>query len=330
MNFAGKSAFVTGGCGFIGSHLVESLVKAGAKTKALAFYDARGSFGWLDSLPPEIKKEVEIIAGDIRDGDMMTRAASSGDIIFHLAALIGIPYSYHSPRSYVDTNITGTLNMLEAARNKKASRILVTSTSEVYGTALRVPIDEGHPLQGQSPYSASKIGAEKMAESYYKSFELPVVVVRPFNTYGPRQSARAVIPTVLSQMLKGRTVISLGDADTTRDFNFVADTVEGMMRLADCDAASGTAVNIGTGVDFPIRDVVEKAANALGVKVEIKTDKKRLRPAASEVRRLQADNSLLKKLTGWTPPPRLDEGLSITAEWLKPGIDGFDPDRYYV
>jgi nucleoside-diphosphate-sugar epimerase len=253
-----------------------------------------------------------------------------GDVVFHLAALIGIPYSYAAPRSYVETNINGTMNLLEAARRREAARLLVVSTSEVYGTAQFVPITEEHPLQGQSPYSASKIGAEKLAESYAKSFELPVTVVRPFNTFGPRQSPRAVIATILMQLMHGVKELMLGDPSTTRDFNYVADTAEGMIRLAACPDACGRAVNIGTGTEVSIQQVVEQAQAVTGCSVAIRQDPARIRPVASEVRRLCADNQLLKELTGWTPPSRLEEGLRYTAEWMKEQAGRYDPQRYYI
>ncbi|HBA84124.1 MAG TPA: NAD-dependent dehydratase [Verrucomicrobia bacterium] len=329
MNWNGKKAVVTGACGFIGSHLAEALVRRGAHATALVFYNAAGSNGWMDAVPPDVRKDIELVAGDIRDADFMRRLIGPGDTVFHLAALIGIPYSYTSPRSYVDTNITGTLNILEAARQAGA-RVINTSTSEVYGTALHVPIDEAHPLQAQSPYSATKIAAEKLAESYFKSFELPVTTVRPFNTFGPRQSPRAVIPTILLQLIAGQDEISLGDPGTTRDFNFVADTVEGLIRVAECDRTVGVTVNIGTGSDISVEQVVALAGKLLGRQPTIRMDARRLRPAASEVRRLQAGNELLKSLIGWTPPARVEEGLRITADWLQKEAGRYDSARYYI
>lgn len=330
MSLRGQSVVVTGACGFIGSHLVEALVRRGARVKALTFYNARGSNGWMDDVAGEVRKETQIVAGDIRDAGMMRNLIAKDDTVFHLAALIGIPYSYQAPASYVETNVAGTLNILEACRGNGAARLLVTSTSEVYGTALRVPIDEGHPLQAQSPYSATKIAAEKLAESYHKSFETPLVIVRPFNTFGPRQSARAVIPTILMQLLQGRQELRLGDTATSRDFNYVTDTVEGMIRLAECDAAVGRTVNIGTGRDFTIADVAAMAQNIAGIKVIIRQESNRTRPAASEVRRLCCDSSLLKSLTGWAPPVRVEEGLKLMADWMKKEMEFYDPQRYYV
>jgi NAD dependent epimerase/dehydratase len=330
MNWTGIPALVTGACGFIGSRLVETLVARGARVTALALYDARGSRGWLDDLPAGIRREMAIVSGDVRDAEQMRRLAPAGGVIFHLAALIGIPYSYDAPRSYVDTNVTGTLNLLEAARAAPARRILVISTSEVYGTALRVPIDEDHPLQAQSPYAASKIAAEKLAESYWRSFDLPATVVRPFNTFGPRQSLRAVIPTILLQLLRGCDRLALGDPETRRDFTFVEDTAEGLVRLAECDAALGQVVNIGTGRDVSIREVAEQAQTLTGRQVPLETRTERLRPPASEVRRLQADASRLRALTGWSPQTPLAHGLARTIEWLTPRLDRYDPERYYV
>ncbi len=328
MTWQGHQTVVTGGCGFIGSHLVERLVARGAEVTALAFYDPRGSNGWLDDLEPDVASQVRIVSGDIRDADQMRRLVPPGATVFHLAALIGIPYSYEAPRSYVDTNVVGTLNLLEASR--EARRLLVVSTSEVYGSALRVPIDEDHPLQGQSPYSASKIGAEKLAESYYRSFGVPVTVVRPFNTYGPRQSARAVIPTVLMQAAAGRDTIALGDPTTTRDFNFVADTAEAMIRLTECQAAEGMVVNSGTGREVTIGQIVEYAGQLVGRQVRIAREPRRLRPSKSEVRRLCADNYRLRNLTGWIPETELSEGLSQTFAWFKDNISSLDVDRYYL
>lgn len=330
MKWSGQKVFVTGACGFIGSHLVESLVRRGASVQALTIYNARGSHGWMEDIDPEVLKEVELISGDVRDAEHMRRIMQPDSVVFHLAALIGIPYSYVAPRSYHDTNITGTLNMLEAARDKGVQRLLVTSTSEVYGTALTVPISEEHPLQGQSPYSASKIAADKLAESYALSFELPVVTMRPFNTFGPRQSARAVIPTIVMQLLNGANQIKLGDPTTTRDFTFVEDTAEGMIRLAECERALGEVVNIGTGIDIPIEDTAKLAMKAVGHEVEIVCDEQRIRPAASEVRRLQADASRLDAWTGWKPPMRLEEGVQRLAEWMKPRLQHYDANRYYV
>lgn len=330
MNWTAQTAVVTGACGFIGSHLVEELARRGANVKALAFYNPRGSLGWIEDLADDVRENVEVISGDVRDGDQMRTLVESGSTVFHLAALIGIPYSYVSPRSYVDTNVTGTLNLLEAARANGVRRLLVTSTSEVYGTALQVPIPESHPLQGQSPYSASKIGADKLAESYALSFDMPVTTMRPFNTFGPRQSARAVIPTIVMQLLNGADKLKLGDPSTTRDFTYVKDTVEGMIRLAECDAAVGQTVNIGTGTDISIEDTARLAMNVTGQQAEIVSDAQRIRPENSEVRRLQADASLLEKLTGWKPQMRVEYGIGQVAEWMQTRMGEYDADRYYI
>ena len=329
-SWRGRHAVVTGACGFIGSHLTEELLRLGADVTALAFYDARGSVGWLNDIDPALRKKVRIISGDIRDSEQMLSLVTKNSVVFHLAALIGIPYSYVAPRSYVETNVTGTLNILEASRRNKAQKILVISTSETYGSAIRVPINEQHPLQAQSPYAASKIAAEKLAESYYRSFDLPVTVIRPFNTYGPRQSARAVIPTILTQVLNGKKEIVLGTASTTRDFNFVKDTVTGMIKLAECSEAIGKTVNIGTGSEISIKETAERIARITGKKITIRSDRMRVRPGASEVLRLCADNSLLKSLTGWAPKPRIEEGLRITAKWFKSRAGDYDTERYYV
>jgi NAD dependent epimerase/dehydratase len=330
MTWRGQAVLVTGACGFIGSHLVEALVRRGANVRGLALYNPRGTYGWMEELAPEIKSSVEMVLGDVRDGDAMRRFMEPEAYVFHLAALIGIPYSYQSPRSYVDTNLVGTLNMLEAARDLGVKRLLITSTSEVYGTALTVPIDENHPLQGQSPYSASKIGADKLAESYHLSFGVPVTTMRPFNTFGPRQSARAVIPTIVMQLLNGGEQLRLGDPTTTRDFTFVEDTAEGMIRLAESDMTIGRAVNIGTGRDISIAETAALAMKVTGRQAEIVADVQRLRPENSEVRRLQADASLMKALTGWVPPWRVEEGIEKVAEWMKPRLALYESDRYYT
>lgn len=329
MNWSNTQVVVTGAGGFIGSHLIERLTELGARVKALSLYNAQGSQEWLDDISPQARASLRIVAGDVRDTECMRTLIEKDDVVFHLAALIGIPYSYQAVRSYMDTNAGGTLNVLEASR-RGARRVLVVSTSEVYGSARHIPIAEDHPLQAQSPYAASKIAAEKLAESYGLSFALPVTVVRPFNTYGPRQSARAVIPTILMQALTGKQDILLGEPSTTRDFNFVTDTVEGMIKLAECEQAVGRVVNIGSGSEVTISRVVELVAAITGRTITIRTDPARLRPETSEVRRLCADPALLKTLTGWAPPNRLQEGLQRTAEWMQRRIDCYQADRYYV
>ena len=315
MNWTGKKVLVTGGGGFIGSHLVEKLISLGATTRALVQYNSRGSWGWLDQSP--LAKQAEVVAGDICDADSVSGATQGVEIVFHLAALIAIPYSYTAPESYVRTNVLGTLNALQAARRLGVARFLHTSTSEVYGTAREVPIKETHPLQGQSPYSASKIGADKIAESFHCSFGLPLVTVRPFNTFGPRQSARAVIPTIISQLLDGAGVVKLGSLHPTRDLNFVANTVEGYIAAATHDAAIGETFNLGSNREITIGDLAQLLIQSVGTDARIETDSQRIRPAASEVERLLADNAKAKSLLGWEPRVTLEDGLLRTIEWLR-------------
>lgn len=310
-----KMALVTGADGFIGSHLVEQLVKAGFGVRALVQYNSFSSWGWLDDSP--VRKEIEVVLGDVRDPSQMRKIASGVDTIFHLAALIAIPYSYQAPSSYVDTNVQGTLNVMQAALEANVRRVIHTSTSEVYGTARYVPINEEHPLQAQSPYSATKIAADALAFSYYSSFELPVTIARPFNTYGPRQSARAVIPTVITQLLTGIKKLKLGSLHPTRDFNYVLDTCKGFMALADCNDAVGKTINIGSGSEISIGDTVKLIARIMDLGVEIECDNQRLRPAASEVERLSCDNTKIHALTGFDPAYSLEEGLKQTIEWLR-------------
>lgn len=305
---------VTGAGGFIGSHLAERLVEEGASVRAFVHYNGAGRRGWLDSSPHA--DAMEFVAGDVADQESVWAAVSGCDTVFHLAALIAIPYSYVAPRSYVRTNVEGTLNVMEACRRLDVGRVVHTSTSEVYGTALHVPIDEEHPLQGQSPYSASKIGADKVAESYHLSFGLPVVTVRPFNTYGPRQSARAVIPTIISQCLAGQTV-KLGNLDPTRDLNFVTDTASGFLAAASADNASGQTFNIGTGREISIGDLARLIGEIAGRPVDITTDAQRVRRTGSEVERLLADTTKSKRELGWSSQVTLEEGLARTIEWLR-------------
>lgn len=310
-----KTILVTGADGFIGSHLAELLVNAGYKVRALCQYNSFSSRGWLDGSP--LAKEMEIVLGDVRDPGQMRTIARGVDTIYHLAALIAIPYSYQAPTSYVDTNVQGTLNVLQAALDQGVSRVIQTSTSEVYGTARYVPIDEKHPLQAQSPYSATKIGADALAFSFFSSFDLPVVIARPFNTYGPRQSARAVIPTVITQLIAGSRKIRLGNLTPTRDFNYVLDTCEGFLALARCDAALGRTVNIGSGTEISIDDTVKLIAKLLSVDIEIECDEVRLRPDNSEVERLCCDNTLIASLTGFRSRHSLEQGLSETIAWMR-------------
>lgn len=312
---AGNSVVVTGADGFIGSHLAEVLVQEGCKVRALCQYNSFSGWGWLDHSP--YRDEMEIVMGDVRDPVQMRTLARGVDTIFHLAALIAIPYSYQAPTSYVDTNVMGTLNVLQAALDEGVGRVIQTSTSEVYGTARYVPIDEKHPVQAQSPYSATKIGADALAFSYFSSFNLPVVIARPFNTYGPRQSARAVIPTAITQLLSGRKRVRLGKLTPTRDFNFVLDTCAGFLALAQCDAAIGKTVNIGSGREISVGETVSLVARLMQLEVEIECDEQRLRPDNSEVERLLCDNTLIRALTGFVPRHSLEEGLNATIAWLR-------------
>jgi NAD dependent epimerase/dehydratase len=317
MELKSKKVLVTGADGFIGSHLVEALMSEGCQVKAFVYYNSFNSWGWLDTFPQKKLGQIEVFAGDIRDPNGVRAAVKDVEIVFHLAALIGIPFSYHSPDSYVDTNVKGTLNVLQAARDWETERVIVTSTSEVYGTAQYVPIDEKHPLQGQSPYSASKIGADKIAESFFRSFGTPVITARPFNTYGPRQSARAVIPTIISQLTAGQREVRLGSLQPTRDFTYVSDVCGGFVALAHCDEAVGLEVNIGSGQEITIHDLAESVIERVSPEVKLVTEAQRIRPALSEVERLVCDNTLMTSLTGWRPEISLSEGLTKTIEWFK-------------
>lgn len=327
MNWKGKSVLVTGAGGFIGSHLTELLVEQGAKTRALVHYNALGSWGWLDQSP--LVNDIEVLAGDICDPDILRQAMQKTDVVFHLAALIAIPYSYQAPASFVHTNIEGTLNVLQTARQLEVGRVVHTSTSEVYGTARYVPIDEAHPLQGQSPYSASKIGADKMAEAFYLSFGLPVVTVRPFNAFGPRQSARAVIPTIITQCLAGDK-ISLGKLSPRRDLNFVRNVAQGFALAASTPAAVGKTINLGSGRDISIGELAQLIARLMGKEIEIQSQAERFRPEKSEVERLLASNSYATQLLGWKPEITLEEGLVKTIEWIKDNLDRYRVSKYVV
>lgn len=319
---------VTGADGFIGSHLTEELVKKGYQVKAFVYYNSFNNWGWLDILPKEIMKNVEIFQGDIRDPNGVEEAVKGMDAVFHLAALIAIPFSYHSPDTYVDTNIKGTLNVLQAARKHHTKRVLVTSTSEVYGTAQYVPIDEKHPYQGQSPYSATKIGADRLTESFYRSFQLPVTIVRPFNTYGPRQSARAVIPTIITQLLAGKTEIKLGSLTPTRDFNYVKDTVNGFISIHESDKTVGEEINIATQKEISIGQLAGELIRQINPKAKIICDEQRLRPEKSEVNRLLGCNKKIMRLTDWKPQYSLEEGLGETIDFLKNHLDEYKVDLY--
>jgi len=320
MNLKDKKILVTGAEGFIGSHLVETLVKRGHKVKAFVLYNSFGSWGWLDTLDEEIRNNVEVFTGDVRDPYGVKEAMKDCQVVLHLAALIAIPYSYHSPATYVDTNITGTLNIVQAARELGVEKVIHTSTSEVYGTALFVPITEDHPLQGQSPYSASKIGADQIALSFYRSFDTPVAILRPFNTYGPRQSARAVIPTIITQIANGAEVVKLGALSPTRDFSFVLDTVEGFIKAAESEETLGEVTNVGSSFEISIGDTANLIKDVMGSNVEIVCDNERMRPDKSEVNRLFASNELAKTRMGWTPEYGGEEGfrrgLAETIDWF--------------
>lgn len=323
-----KNILVTGAAGFIGSHLTELLVKEGYNIKAFVRYNSKNNWGWLENSP--VKKEINVVTGDIRDLDSVSDALSGCDTVFHLAALIGIPYSYVSPLAYIRTNIEGTYNVLQAARMMDIENILVTSTSETYGTAQYVPIDENHPMVGQSPYSASKIAADQMAISYFRSFNLPVKIVRPFNTYGPRQSARAIIPTVISQILSGKTNLNLGNLTPTRDLTLVTDTARGFLAIAKEESFVGEITNIGSGFEVSIGELVNSIAEILGAEIKIETDTQRVRPQKSEVERLFCNNSKLVQRTGWSPQHDLQSGLAITIDWFRKNFNLYKSDIYNV
>ncbi len=323
-----SKVLVTGAGGFIGSHLTELLVKKGFDVKAFVRYNGKNDWGWLET--SDVRNNIEVISGDIRDYDSVHSAMKGCESVFHLAALIGIPYSYVSPLAYIRTNIEGTYNILEAGRQLGLEQILVTSTSETYGTAQYVPIDEKHPSVGQSPYSATKIGADQLADSYFRSFNTPVKIVRPFNTYGPRQSARAIIPTVITQMLSGKTELNLGNLDPTRDLTFVKDTAKGFLAIYNSDKCFGQSTNIGMNEEISVRDLIKLISEIIGNEVSIKQDQQRVRADKSEVERLMCNNSKLIKLTGWVPEFSLKSGLIETIEFLKANLDRYKPDLYNV
>ena len=328
MAWNGKTVLVTGGEGFIGSHLVEELVHQGADVRVLALYDPFGRYGWLGS--SDVAGEVEILPGDVRDAERVHGVVEGRDVVFHLAALIGIPYSYVAPESYVQVNVQGTVNVATACRRHEVARLVHTSTSETYGTARVAPISEDHPMQPQSPYSASKIGGDMMALSFFHAFDLPVAVARPFNTYGPRQSTRAVIPTILTQLHRGATEIELGAVSPTRDFNYVDDTVSGFLAIATCDAAVGQVLNIGSGREISVGDLVQLLIEITGSSATIVTDEARLRPPGSEVERLLCDATRLRELTGWEPKVSLEDGLRRTSDWVRDNLDAVDTPGYAV
>ena len=325
-----KKILVTGSDGFIGSHLTEELVKMGYEVKAFVYYNSFNTWGWLDTLPKAVMEHVEVFQGDIRDPHGVKEAMKGCNAVFHLAALIAIPFSYHSPDAYVDTNIKGTLNVLQAARELEIERVLVTSTSEVYGTALYVPIDERHPYQGQSPYSATKIGADRLAESFYRSFNMPITIVRPFNTYGPRQSARAVIPTIITQLLSGKEEIQLGSLTPTRDFNYVKDTANGFIEIYKSDKTIGEEINIATQQEISIGQLAQELISQINPNARIICDEQRLRPEKSEVNRLLGANEKIQRLTAWRPHYTFSQGIAETIEFLRGNMDKYKSDIYNV
>lgn len=327
MKIEGQKVLVTGSEGFIGSHLTEELVRMGADVTALVQYNSFNNWGWIETFDKDIKESLKVVTGDVREIDGLKKIIAGKDIVFHLAALIAIPYSYFSPMAYIKTNVEGTLNVMQACLDAGVSKIVHTSTSEVYGTAMYVPIDEDHPLQGQSPYSASKIGADKIVESFYRSFNLPVATMRPFNTYGPRQSARAVIPTIIVQALT-EGVIKLGATTPTRDFTFVKDTIQGFIKIGQNDNTIGQVINIGSGFEISIGKLADKIAKIMGKEITVQTEEQRLRPEKSEVNRLLADNTKADQLVNWKPDYTLDQGLAITVEWIKENLDKYKAQIY--
>lgn len=327
MNLKGKQVLVTGAGGFIGSHLVEALIEKGAEVSCFLKYNSRNDWGLLEELPEDKKKLINVISGDIRDSEIVRHAAKNMEAIFHLAALIGIPYSYTNPKENFMTNVMGTYNVMQAALDSGVKKIVHTSTSEVYGTPDNIPITEEHKLKGQSPYSASKIGADKVAESFYCAFGLPVAIARPFNTYGPRQSARAIIPSAFSQALN-TGIIKHGSGEPTRDLNFVTDTADGMIKIAECDKSVGEVINLGTGKEISMSELMQKIAVLAGKEIKLVHDPSRVRPANSEVMRLCADNSKAKNLIGWEPQISLDRGLGITMEWMSRNLAKFKSGMY--
>jgi NAD dependent epimerase/dehydratase len=330
VSWAGRKVLVTGADGFIGSHLTEGLLAAGAEVRAFCFYNSAGSRGWLDELEPAGPRMPEIVFGDIRDGRLVEAACEGVEVVFHLAALVGIPYSYLAPESFLDTNVRGTMNVLEAVRRQGCARMVHTSTSEVYGTPDTLPITEQHPLKGQSPYSASKIAADKLCEAYATSFAVPVVVLRPFNTYGPRQSARAVLPTILAQLLSGRTTIRLGSLSPRRDLTYMSDTVAGFLAAGLCPGLEGETVQLGTGRAESVGDIVRIACEVCGVDAKVEEDPARVRPSQSEVMVLQSDPSRARQRLGWEAKVPLRDGVARTAAWIEANLDRYRPEAYAV
>lgn len=326
----GRRVLVTGADGFIGSHLTEALVRSGASVRALCLYNSNGSRGWLEESPKDIQKEIDARLGDVRDSRLVNSLCEDREVVFHLAALIAIPYSYVAPESFLETNIRGTLNVLEGVRNHRVDRLVNTSTSEVYGTPATLPIVESHPLQGQSPYSASKIAADKLCEAYHCSFDVPVITLRPFNTYGPRQSARAVLPTIISQLLAGKTRIRLGSLEPKRDLTFVEDTVSGFLAAGAAQGVEGETIQLGTGRMVSVAELFDAAASACGVHAEVEADPARIRPSKSEVMVLLSDPSRATELLGWSAKYSLEEGLAKTVSWVKQNLAAFRPDDYAV
>lgn len=325
-----KKVLVTGADGFIGSHLVEELLNDGYEVRALVLYNSFNTWGWLDTFPREKLDQIDVFAGDVRDPNAVREAVKGMDAVLHLAALIAIPYSYYAPDAYVDTNVKGTLNVLQAAKDLGTKRVLITSTSEVYGTAQYVPIDEKHPYQGQSPYSATKIGADRLAESFYRSFNLPVTIVRPFNTFGPRQSARAVIPTIITQLLAGKEEIKLGSLNPTRDFNYVKDTARGFIEILKSDRTVGQEINIATQKEISIGELAKELIRQINPKAKVVCDEQRLRPEKSEVERLLGCNAKILELTNWKPRYTFEEGIAETIDFLKNNLDRYKIDIYNV
>jgi len=330
LSLTGKIAVVTGADGFIGSHLVERLVAEGVRVRAVCLYNSQGSWGWLDTATPAIRAELDVRLGDIRDSEWMAQTIRGAHVVFHLAALIAIPYSYAAPRSFVETNVTGTVNVLEACRASGVERLVHTSTSEVYGTPETVPIVETHALNAQSPYAASKVAADQLALSYHRSFEVPAVILRPFNTYGPRQSSRAVLPTVLTQLLAGKKEIALGRVDTRRDMTFVSDTVDGFVRAASASDVVGQVIQLGTGRTSSIEELFAVASRALGVDARLVVDPRRMRPAASEVEVLLSDPSRAREKLGWTPSISIEDGIMRTIEWMRGNLDRYKIDVLHL